>query len=120
MMTSIQELLDDLNLRDGVRGSAVATADGIMVASALQQRFQDDVVTGLASFLVWTTRRAMGDGDVRLDRFVMHATHGKLVIVDIGEAFLVVISDQFAELEVLLVDIDETARLLRRRVRIDA
>ena len=119
-MTGIQELLDDLNLRDGVRGGAVATADGIMVASALNGRFQDDVVTGLASFLVWTTRRAMGESDVRLDRFVMHATHGKLVIVDIGDAFLVVISDQFADLDVLLVDIDETARLLRRCVRLES
>ncbi len=119
-MSAIQELLDELNLRDGVRGSALATADGIMVASALQDRFQEDVVSGLASFLVWTTRRAMGDGDVRLDRFVMHATHGKLVIVDIGEAFLVVISDQFAPMDVLLVDIDETARLLRRKVRLES
>ena len=119
-MTGIQELLDELNLRDGVFGSALATADGIMVASALRDRFQDDVVTGLASFLVWTTRRAMGEEGVRIDRFVMHSTHGKLVIIDIGEAFLIVISDQFAPMETLLVDIDETSRLLRRLVRVEA
>jgi predicted regulator of Ras-like GTPase activity (Roadblock/LC7/MglB family) len=118
-MTGIQELLEDLNLREGVFGSAVATADGILVASALRDRFHDDVVTGLASFLVWTTRRALGQDDVRIERFVMHATHGKLVIVDIGDAFLVVISDQFAPMDPLLVDIDESSRLLRRLVRVE-
>ena len=122
-MSQIQEMLQRVNALNSVRGSAVVTGDGIMVMDALQDRFREDVVSGLTSFLLLTMRRAMSDDaeevDTRLDRFVLHATHGKLVVEHLGEAFLIVITDQFADLNAIMPGITEIAAELREAARID-
>ncbi len=112
-MTTIKDILAELASVSGICGTALVTSDGMMVESVLRRRFADDVVAGLASFLVSTTRRAVGKAG-RLDRFTVHSTNGKLVLTDVGEAFLVAIADQFADLDPMMVEIDEAARRLRR------
>ena len=120
-MNAIQTLLDELREVSGVNGAAVVTGDGIMVASVLKGRFGDDLVAGLASFLITTTKRAMGSQNNRgFSRFVMHATHGKVILVDIEAAFLIVITDQFVEMAPLLEDVDEIARRLVRASKVQA
>lgn len=120
-MNAIEELLNELREVSGVNGAAVVTSDGIMVASALKGRFGDDLVAGLASFLITTTRRAMGSqGDRGFTRFTMHATHGKVILIDIQAAFLIVITDQFVDMEPLLADIDEIGLRLTRAAKIHA
>jgi|SRR5690606_14756958 len=111
-MTPIDDVLQEINGLAGVRGSALATLDGMTVAGALGGHYREDVVSGLASFLIHTTRRAIDDPRVGIDRFVIHATHGKLLLFDVGEAFLVVITDQFAALEGLIEHIEGMVRRL--------
>lgn len=108
---SMETLLAELAEAAGVRGCALSTADGMIVRSELRGRFREDVVSGLASFLVSTTRRAFEEGgeDDCVERFVVHATHGKLVIRRVNEAYLVVITDQFVRLEPLLEIVDDIA-----------
>ena len=113
MSTAIQDMLGELCGVSGVRGAAVLTEEGIMVASVLRQRFSEDVVAGLASFLIMTTRKSLGDSR-RFRRFTMHSTNGKLILDEVDGAFLVTIVDQFAELEAILAEIDDTSRRLRR------
>ena len=117
-MTSMESLLTELNEAPGVRGSAVTTADGMVVRSAQRDRSREDVVSGLTSFLISTTCRAFEEAsrERAVDRFVVHATHGKLVVVSIGEAFLVVITDQFAMLDGVLDVVDDIAGRLRNIV----
>ncbi len=117
-MSAIDDVVVELVKAPGVRGCAVATEDGMMIASALQGRFEPDVIAGLASFVIATTRRTMAqDGQEGLDRFVVHATHGKLVLTDIGHAFLIVITDQFVQLEPVLRTVDVATRRLRELAR---
>jgi predicted regulator of Ras-like GTPase activity (Roadblock/LC7/MglB family) len=118
-MTAIQDVLEELNRIGGVRGSALVTADGIMVASALRDKSADDVVAGLASFLIATTRRTLEESQLgRFSRFVLTATHGKLVLLDLGDSFLVVLTDQFARLDQCLQEVQEAARQIRRLAQI--
>ena len=119
---SIEKLLVELNEAPGIRGSAMTTADGMVVSSSLQERFRDDVVSGLASFLVSTTRRAFEEAgrDGVVQRFIIHATHGKLVVVRIGDAYLVVITDQFARLEGVVGAVEDIATRIRRVASIGA
>jgi len=120
-MSSMEQVVIELAKASGVRGCAVVTEDGMMVASALQGRFEPDVVAGLASFVIATTRRAMAhDREDRLDRFVVHATHGKLVLSDIGHAFLIVITDQFVHLDLVLRIVDDATARLKVLARMDA
>jgi predicted regulator of Ras-like GTPase activity (Roadblock/LC7/MglB family) len=116
-VNEIVELLRELRAVQGVDGAAVATMDGIMVHAELAPRLDPDAVAGLASFLVSTTRRAMDDDGTPM-RFVIHATHGRIVLNDIGDAFLVVVADQFSDLDHTLEQADDIARRLRRAVRL--
>lgn len=118
-MTEFDDLLNELARVSGVRGAAVATTDGIVAASRLQGRYRDDVVVGLTSFLISTTHRAIGIESAKVLRFHLHSTHGKLLVEDLGSAYLVVITDQFARLEAVRVEIEDIARRMRRATRVD-
>ena len=77
----------------------LVTDDGITVASRLVGRFREEVVSGLTSFLLLTTRKALSEreSEQRIDRYTIHATHGKLLIENVGGAWLIVLTDQFAQ-----------------------
>ena len=62
MSSEIHNVLAGLDRVRGVKGTGLLTSDGIMVASTLGEDFLDDVVAGLSSFLVSTTRRSLRDG----------------------------------------------------------
>lgn len=119
-MREIDVLLEELSAQQCVRGCAVVTSDGIAVASRLHDRFREDVVVGLTSFLVQTTRRALDEAedDPVLDRFVLHATHGKILNASLGDAWLVAITDQFARLDDLLPTFDSVLERMRVAARL--
>jgi predicted regulator of Ras-like GTPase activity (Roadblock/LC7/MglB family) len=118
-MNNIEAILNDLNALPSVLGCALVTGDGIMVCSAMRGRIADDVVAGLASFLIATTRKTLEEcGFGSFSRFVMNSTHGKVVLTDLGESFLVVVADQFAGLEGILPEIQDAARRVRRAAQI--
>ena len=120
MSAGIQELLVDLRRLQGVVGACVVTPDGMMAASDLDEHFDDDAISGLVSFLTSTTNRALAEmAQNGLSRFTMHTTHGKLVIDDADSAYLVVITDQFLDLETVLHEVDDATRRLRRLWRIN-
>ena len=107
MSNAIKEILSRLNETQGVKGSAVVTADGIMIASALADQGTEDSVAGLVSFLVATTRRSLAEGGLpSCSRFRMYCTHGKIVLCDLGESCLVTLADQFTALDSCLPAID--------------
>lgn len=115
-MSQIQKILEKLRGVDGIKGAAVLTTDGITVAASLSEEFLDDVVAGLCSFLVSTTMRSIKEAGMSgaFSRFTLNATHGKVVLVELGEAYLVVLTNQFANLDACASDVDQAATKLRR------
>lgn len=113
MPNSISASLERLNTAPGIKGSAVVTSDGIMIKSALTDPATEEVVSGLISFLLSTTRRSLQDGGLgKLRRFAMHCTHGKVVLCDLGASCLVVVTDQFTSLDECLPAVDDAARAI--------
>ena len=120
-MSEIHAILAKLGEVKDVKGIGLLTLDGIIVASTLGEEFLEDVVAGLSSFLISTTRRALveaGLGD-NLTRFVLNSTHGKVVLLNVGDAFLVVITSQFADLPSCLVEIQNAGSNIRRVARME-
>ena len=114
-MTRIQETLNELRRAAGVRGSALLTPDGLMVAHTLDAQFREDVVAGLTSFLLMTTHRCLRENSMgSFQQFVLHATHGKAVFVELDTSYLVVLLDQFADLDSSRQEIQGAAQRLRR------
>lgn len=120
MSNEIQNILTSIGEVSGVVGSAVLTNDGMVVASQLGPGVLDDVVAGLSSFLISTTRRVLQDAGMEpFNRFVLNATHGKVVLVDIGEAYLIVLTDHLASVADGMAVIDRACEDLREAARIE-
>ncbi|MFM1874244.1 MAG: hypothetical protein RL398_3666 [Planctomycetota bacterium] len=118
-MSPIADTLRELRRAAGVKGAAVVTADGLIAAAELDERFSSDVVAGLSSYLLMTTNRSLAEAGLgTTGRFELHATHGRAVFVALGEAYLVVLLDQFADVDGSRAEIQEAALRIRRTTRV--
>ena len=117
-MSKIKEALSELRRAPGVKGCGLVTSDGLMVAYDLDRGFREDVVAGLTSFLLSTTLRCLNDSNMgSMSSYMLHATHGKVVVMDLDGSFLVVILDQFADMELCRPEIRAVAQQLRRTAK---
>jgi predicted regulator of Ras-like GTPase activity (Roadblock/LC7/MglB family) len=118
-MNKIQESLEELRAVAGVKGAAVVMGDGLVAAESLDERYRSEVVAGLTSYLLMTTNRSLDEGGLGdCTQFVLHATHGRVMFLALGESYLVVIFDQFADLQGVSSDVQEAAQRIRRLTRL--
>ena len=109
------EVLDRINEYPGIIGSLVATTDGIVVASRLQNGIDEDAAAALVSSLLTSTVALLRDcGEPRLEQLVLRATRGKILVFDLDNAYLVVVTDQHLDLEQGLLEIRSAAEQLTR------
>ena len=114
-MNKIQDTLVELSQIRGIKGCVIVLRDGLMVAEALSERFRNDVVSGLASFLLSMTNRALEAASMgEFRRFTMHSVHGKVLLIELGGPYLVVLLDQFANIDGCEADIKAAAQHLRQ------
>jgi hypothetical protein len=115
----MHEVLDDLNTRPGIRGSLVATPDGMVVASRLEGTLDPEMAAALTSTLLSgaheVAERCKGS---EMSRFVLVATRGKVIMVDLGNAYLVVVTDRHIDLSQGLIEIESAAKTLRKLGRL--
>jgi hypothetical protein len=110
------EILQDLNKVAGVKGCMVVTQDGIVVNSALGSDLDQDIVAAVSSALIKSARDSQDKlGYKPFKRFIQVSSWGRMVFVDIEIAYLVVITTQNIKLDVIVVEIDSTARRIRNR-----
>jgi predicted regulator of Ras-like GTPase activity (Roadblock/LC7/MglB family) len=77
------------------------------------------VVAGLTSFLIMTTEKALKEvGMPSFAQFAVHATHGKTIVIDLEGSYLIVLLDQFADVEGCRSEIQGAAQRLRRSSRL--
>ncbi len=111
----MKKQLEKLNGIPGVQGSMVITRDGIMVAASLGPDLNEDAVAALSSSLILTIKRGVSSTGVDLDpeEMILTAEEGKLVFLDLGNAFLVVVTQPQLRLSSGLVEIRGVARKIR-------
>lgn len=113
-MSKIHDAVAQVRRLPSVRGVVVLTNDGLVAATALEADQSSQVIAGLASYLLMTTNRSLGEGELgKCSQLVVHATNGKAVLVDLGDSFLVVLFDQFAEIGPAQEGIDDAAAQIR-------
>ena len=118
-MSKIQEAIVELRQAPGVRGAAVVTSDGLVAASSLSTGLDPDVIAGLASYLMMTTNRSLDEGGYgSATKLLLNATHGKAVFVELDDNYLVVLFDQFAEIEQADREVDQAAERIRHASRL--
>ncbi len=116
----MEEILRELNSEIGIKGCALVTKDGILVKSMLSPDMKEEIVSALSSFLISMTEKAMKECDMEpFSRFIITSTNGKVVFVNMDEAYLVVVTDQFINIDLTLLNIMSAAQKLKRVSRID-
>lgn len=110
----MRDVLKNLNTAAGVKGSLVVTPDGIVVASELSTELDEDTTAALAGNVVTQTVRLLETGQYdEMDRMILTATRGKIVIEHLGNCHLVVVTNQFINLDVTLLEISSCAQRIR-------
>ena len=106
--------LDPLYLLPGVRGSALFTVDGVLIASAFEG-VDGEALAALASQLVHQVdREAGGVGMGGFRHLTLRALYGTLFLVRLEELVLIVVAGAGQEAEDLWPRIEEAAAALPR------
>jgi predicted regulator of Ras-like GTPase activity (Roadblock/LC7/MglB family) len=118
-VNAIQETLSQLHSSPGIKAASVVTLDGLVAADSLDARFRSDVIAGLASYLLMTTNKSLHEGGLAdCEHLVLHATHGKVILAALEDAYLVVVFDQFADMQEIRTSVDAAASRIRTSSRI--
>jgi len=111
----MMDVLLELGERPGVLGCLVATTDGMVVASRLGNGLDEEAAAALvSSLLAGTLRLLKACGEPRMENLVLRASRGKILVTDLVNAYLVVVTDRQLDLDQGLLDVESAARQLRR------
>jgi predicted regulator of Ras-like GTPase activity (Roadblock/LC7/MglB family) len=117
----MKAILDNLNRSVGVIGSAVMTHDGIVACSAISDGHDQDALAAIGSSLLITAQKSLrAAGAEGLSQMAVDGTRGKIVIINAGTVFLLVITDSSIDLDHTLLDIRSTVRKLKKVITMDA
>ena len=115
----MKDLLAPLREMKDVRGCAVMTHDGMLVVGALPPDSPEEVVAALTSFMVTTTNRSLRDNGLEeFESMMLSATNGNLLLISIGESYLVTITDQFVNAKEVWEIAKQTAKAVREAGRL--
>jgi predicted regulator of Ras-like GTPase activity (Roadblock/LC7/MglB family) len=113
----MKNILEELNQEVGIKGSMVITPDGIMVAAALGLELEEELVAAIVSSLLVAARKAVSglDAEGGLRSCLLHASLGKIMFYDMGNAFLVVVADTDLKIDSSIIAIRSAIHKIANR-----
>ena len=117
----MKSILENLNRSVGVIGSAVMTPDGMLAASAISDARDQEALAAIGSSLVLSAARSLKTlGDAALDSLLVDGSRGKIMLVNTGSAYLVVITDAALSLDSTMLDVRSAVERIQRKINLDA
>jgi predicted regulator of Ras-like GTPase activity (Roadblock/LC7/MglB family) len=111
----MHEILEELNERVGIKGSLVVTEDGITITSSWRGHCDEERVAALAHAIIQSSKTALLRCGLKgFSRCEITADYGKVIILDLGVSFLVVVTDRKVDFASAIVDIQSAAKRIRR------
>jgi len=112
----MKEILQELNREAGVIGSMVVTPDGMMVASELGPSLDEDTVAALAAYMLRGVKEAMVMvGEQTAAQFEVTSDFGRMIFLDVGPAYLVVVTHQSINVDQTMIAIRSAAYKITHR-----
>ena len=110
----MQEILEQLNLVAGIKGSMVVTREGVVVSEALGPDLDSSTVAAVSSHMIQVAGRGLAVLERGMfERFTLTSAHGRMVFVDLDVGYLVVITKMEMKLNQLLIEVESAARRIR-------
>jgi predicted regulator of Ras-like GTPase activity (Roadblock/LC7/MglB family) len=115
----MRDIVVGLNEVVGVRGSMIMTDDGMVVAAALTGTLEEDTVAAIATAVIRSTHRSFASAGFQgFSRYDMQASHGRMILVDAGSAYLVVVTERNIDIGPAELEIRSAARRIRQQAKI--
>jgi hypothetical protein len=104
----------DLNKEIGVKGSMILTRDGVVVASEILPPLNGDQVAAIASSTIQRVNISLRDIGARdFGRFLFNSTYGKMIFMETGDAYLVVVLDKHINIDFTMLAVASAARKIK-------
>ncbi len=111
----MKAILSDLKERPGILGCMVTTPDGMVVISNLGGGLDEDAAAALVSALLSGINGLLEACSAsHMEGLVLRASRGKILVSDLGNSYLVVVTDGHLDLEQGLLDIQSAAQHLQK------
>ncbi len=115
----MEDILARLDQEAGIRGSLLLSSDGVAVASRLGAGLDEERVAALFSYTVRKGLRSFEKSHQQpFEHVVISSTFGKVVIVNAGVGYLVVVTDPLVNLGATLVEVLSAGDQIRKRGRL--
>jgi hypothetical protein len=110
----MKEVLVGLNKEVGVKGSLVLTKDGVIVASEIPPPLNGELVAAIASNAIQRIIASLrGLGAPAFGRYLFNASYGKMIFIETGDAYLVVVLDKTINVDFTMLAVTSAARRIR-------
>lgn len=118
----MREILEQLNKSVGINGSAVITRDGIPVISVMPSaQTNEDKIAAIGASLIRSAVRGLGQlAGEEVQSVWLEASRGRILLVNAGTVFLVVVIDPNINLDSTMLDVKSAANRLCRAVTLDS
>ena len=110
----MRDVLQGLNKEVGVKGSLILTKDGVIVASEIPQPLNGELVAAIASNAIQRIIASLrGLGGQSFSRYLFNASYGKMIFIETGDAYLVVVLDKTINVDFTLLAVASAARKIK-------
>jgi predicted regulator of Ras-like GTPase activity (Roadblock/LC7/MglB family) len=110
----MRDVLLSLNMEVGVKGSMIVTRDGVVVASEIKPPLNGDILAAIASSSIQRANSGLREiGAGNFTRFLFNATYGKVLFIDTGDAYLVVVLDKGINVDFTMMAVSSAARKIK-------
>ncbi|MBI5179154.1 MAG: roadblock/LC7 domain-containing protein [Nitrospinae bacterium] len=118
-MSGIGMVLKKICAKPGVTGALVCGHDGLVVESALGERFDPDALSALASAIDMALANTCTDaGFGKYSRFLVSANNGGMIITDLGRSLFVVVTDSSANVAQINVEVFQASNEIKKQVNL--
>ncbi len=118
-MSRLKAILEKFNRNEGVEGALICGHDGIVVESALAERFNSHEMAALVSSVHLAVGNCVEDFKYgRANRFQMTSQNGSLVISDLGRGLFVAVLSGGADAAAINAEIFQTANEIKKHANL--
>ena len=110
----MKDVLVSLNKEVGVKGSLILTKDGVIVASEIPAPLNGELVAAIASNAIQRIITSLrGLGAASFARYLFNASYGKMIFIETGDAYLVVVLDKHINIDFTMLAVASAARKIK-------
>ncbi|ADP77106.1 Roadblock/LC7 family protein [Methanothermus fervidus DSM 2088] len=110
----ISRVLRDLTRIDGVNGSLVVGKDGLIIESELGSDMDAEIVAARSSVIFGAAKESVEElKQEPLEQVMIEGSRGKMLMKDVGEGILVVLTDEDVNLGLIRLEMRRSAERIK-------